>query len=254
LCERGAADEPLALQVGAGDCFHVYPLFTSAGGRLLHEPPKQGWDADAMLAAESRAAFARLGALGEQGQRILRREIHRERAIALFTQGRTPYLVCAGWAVGDARAAGLRIGLSPMPAFADGGPPRSMVAVHGFCLANASANKSIAQDLIADYLTRTEVALALYAAQPRTPALRAGRDSVAAADEPMATFHELCERGDLIPSTEDSVAMFSIFHEAECAVLAGESTDTVLRRMSRSLARARSGADTATYSDTRSVP
>jgi arabinogalactan oligomer / maltooligosaccharide transport system substrate-binding protein len=235
LCAAGRAEVPLALQVGDGDGFYIYPLFTSAGGRLFQRLPGGDWDADALTDAASAAAFARIRALGEQGEGILRRAVDRDPAIELFTGGRTAYLVCAPWAVGEARRAGIQLGASAVPGFADGGPARSLVAVHGFFLASAGTNKSIAQDLIGEYLTRTDVSLALYDAQPRTPALRTALDRVRETDALTTVFHEQCANGDMIPSTTDVGPMWNAFHVAESAIVAGADVNTVLRRLRQSV-------------------
>ncbi|MCZ7436823.1 extracellular solute-binding protein [Micromonospora sp. WMMC241] len=236
LCAAGRAEMPLALQVGTGDAFYVYPFFTSAGGRLFRRRADGGWDLDDLVGAGATAAFRRLRALGEQGEGILQRAIDRDRAMELFLTGRTPYLVGAPWAIGEARRVGIRLAVSPVPGFADGGPARSLVAVHGFYLSSTSANKSIAQDLIGEYLTRTDLALALYAAQPRTPALRNTFDRVRRTDPSTAVFHEQCMNGDLIPSGPDVGPLFKAFHEAECDVVAGGDVEGALRRLRQAVA------------------
>ena len=230
LCRAGRAREPLALQVGTGDAFYVYPLYTSAGGRLFVPDADGAWDVEAIAGPESAAAFRRLRALGEKGERILRREIDRDLALALFIKAETPYLVCAAWAVGEVRAAGIPVEVSPVPPFADGQPARSLVATHGLFLASSARNKIIAQDLIVDYMTRTEVALALHASQPRTPALRSGLEEVLASDPASAVYSQQCEVGDIIPSGTDAVAMFDVFHRAEREVVAGVDVEAVMRR------------------------
>jgi arabinogalactan oligomer/maltooligosaccharide transport system substrate-binding protein len=241
LCAAGRAEAPLALQVGKGDGFYVYPLFTSAGGRLFQQLRNGGWDPDALSDAGSAAGFGRLRALGEAGEGILRREVDRDRAIALFTQGRTPYLVAAPWAIGEAQQAGMKIGVSPVPGFAGAGPARSLVAVHGFYLASAGRNKSIAQDLVGEHLTRTDIALALYAAQPRTPMLRSALDHVRRTDSLAAVFHDQCAEGDLIPSDPGVERMWEIFHRAEIEVVAGDGVDAVLRRLRQAVVEANAG-------------
>jgi arabinogalactan oligomer/maltooligosaccharide transport system substrate-binding protein len=235
LCRARRAREPMALQVGTGDAFYVYPLYTSAGGRLFVRAADGAWDPEAIARPASAAAFDRLRALGEQGERILRREIDRDRAIALFIRRETPYLVCAPWAVGQIRTAGVPVAVSPVPPFADGGPTRSLVATHGLFLASSARNKIIAQDLIADYMTRTDVALALHAAQPRTPALRSGLEEVLEADPASAVYDDQCQAGDIIPSGPDTVPLFSAFHRAECDAIAGSDVDSVMRRFFNSI-------------------
>ena len=235
LCVAGRASLPVALQVGGGDCFYVYPWFTSAGGRLIAETGG-AWDTVAMTGPGSTAAFARLAALGRPAERVLTTELDRDGAVSAFNQGRTPYLVCAAYGVGEARAAGIPVGVSRMPPFADGSTARSLVAVHGFFLGATGRNKTIAQDLIIDYLTRREVALALYAAQPRTPALRTA--VLSTSDSEATPFHEACEAGDLIPSTPDSPAIFAAFHRAEVAAITGTDVAVVMRALTQSVRQA----------------
>jgi maltose-binding protein MalE len=235
LCGANRSSDPVALQVGTGDGFYVYPLYSSAGGRLFSRDSDGGWDVNAVAGAGSAAALGRLRALGEQGEGILRREIDRDAAIRTFIEGRTPYLVCAPWGMGEARAAGVRVAASPMPPFENAQPARSLIAVHGFFLASASRNKAIAQDLIGEHLTRTEVALALYAAQPRTPALRTALDSVFGSDAEARVFHDQCEVGDLIPSAPDVVAMWEMFNRAEVDTVAGDGVEAVVQRLRQSV-------------------
>ncbi len=235
LCAAGVVSQPFVVQVGTGDGFYVYPLYSSAGGRMFARTADGHWDPDEVAGSGSAAAFTRLRALGEQGEGILRRAIDRDAAIALFTQGQTPYVVCAPWGVGEARAAGVPLAVSPVPPFEDGEPARSMVTVHGFFLASASRNKSIAQDLIADYMTRSDVAMALYAAQPRTPALRSALDKVLDADAASAIFHRQCELGNLIPSGPEVAAIWAAFHRAEVDIVAGDGVEPVTRRLVQAL-------------------
>ncbi|MFI2710636.1 extracellular solute-binding protein [Micromonospora sp. NPDC018662] len=249
VCAEGRAEVPVALQVGDGDAFYVYPLFTSAGGRLFHRLPGGGWDPDALTGEDCAAAFRRLRALGEQGEGILQRAIDRDRAMELFLTGRTPYLVGAPWAIGEARRAGIKLAVSAVPGFVGGAPARSLVAVHGFYLSSTSANKSIAQDLIGEYLTRTDLAMALYAAQPRTPALRNTLDRVRRTDPSTAVFHDQCMTGDLIPSTSDVAGLFEAFHVAECEVVAGGEVDGVLRRLRQAVADINGGRLRASIDD-----
>ena len=127
------------------------------------------------------------------------------------------------------------VAVSPVPPFADGAPARSLVAVHGFYLASTSRNKRVAQDLISHHMTRTEVAMALYAAQPRTPALRSALDKVLASDAASAIFHRQCETGDIIPSDPEIVDVWDVFHKAEVDIVAGYPVEPVLRSLQQRL-------------------
>jgi maltose-binding protein MalE len=136
LCQEGMCTDPAAIQVGSGDGFYIYPLFTSAGGRIFSRSPDGKWDVDAIAGAASSAAFQRLAQLGEIGEGILRREVDRDTAVAMFTAKRTPYLVCAPWGFSPARAAGIRFAVSEVPPFEGEGPTQPLVAFHGFFLAS----------------------------------------------------------------------------------------------------------------------
>jgi arabinogalactan oligomer / maltooligosaccharide transport system substrate-binding protein len=235
LCQRGLCSNPAAIQVGGGDGFYIYPLFTSAGGRIFSRTPDGNWDADTIAGTASAAAFQRLAQLGEAGEGILRREVDRDAAVAMFTAGQTPYLVCAPWAFSPARAANIHFAVSEIPPFEGGEPPRSLVAFHGFFLASAGENKPIAQELILDYLTRLEVALALYSSQPRPPALQVALAKVSADDVEAALYRRQTESGDLIPATADVGDVWASFNRAEVAAVSGEDVPAAMRRLRSAL-------------------
>ena len=231
LCDKGLCSNPAAIQVGSGDGFYIYPLFTSAGGRILSRTSDGKWDADAIAGVASSAAFQRLAQLGERGEGILRCEVDRDAAVAMFTAGRTPYLVGAPWAFGPARAASMHFAVSEVPPFEGGEPTQSIVAFHGFFLASAGKNKRIAQELILDYLTRLEVALALYSSQPRPPALKVALEKVSSYDADAALYRRQSELGDIIPSAADVANVWASFHQAEVAAVRGEDVPTAMRRL-----------------------
>jgi arabinogalactan oligomer / maltooligosaccharide transport system substrate-binding protein len=230
LCQKGLCSEPAAIQVGSGDGFYIYPFFTSAGGRIFSRTQDGKWNVDAIAGAASSAAFKRLAQLGEKGEGILRREVDRDTAVAMFKAGRTAYLVCAPWAFGPARAAGLNFAVSEIPPFEGGEAPRSLVAFHGFFLASAGKNKRIAQELILDYLTRLEVALALYSSQPRPPALKVALQKVSS-HEDAALYRRQSEFGDVIPSTANVGDVWASFNQAEVAAVRGEDVPAAMRRL-----------------------
>jgi len=235
MCAAGLADEPVAIQVGSGDGFHIYPLFSSLGGRIFVRDGSGGWNRDAMAGQAARNAFQRIANLGELGDRILRREISRDRALELFTRRRTPYFVSAPWAIGPSRDAGVCVEVSPVPPFVNGEPAQSFVAVHGFFFPAAGKNKVIARDLVLDFLTRIDVAEALYRTQPRSPTLVAAVEKFYADDARTAVYRRLFEVGEMIPSSRDVASIWEAFHQAETGAVAGVSLDVVMRDLSRSI-------------------
>ncbi len=178
LCSGGSVAEPVAIQVGEGDGFYVYPLLSSLGGKIFARTADGRWDQEALAGQSSARAFRRIVELGEKGDRVLRREINRDVAISLFVEGRTPYLLCAPWAIGPARDAGIRVAASTVPPFEGGAPARSLIAVHGFFFPTAGKNKAIARELVYDFLTRMDIAEALYWPSPvHRHSLRPSRSS-----------------------------------------------------------------------------
>ncbi|BCB76969.1 hypothetical protein GCM10022251_44520 [Phytohabitans flavus] len=246
LRAAGRADEALVVQVGAGgDPYYMYPLLLAAGGWLFGRGADGRPDARRLgaTAAETVAGFERIRGLGARGSGVLRLEIDKERATALFEAGRAPYLICASRVVSDARRAGLPFAVGPVPPFAGNEPVRPFVSVHGFFLTRRGRNKTIAQDLAAHYLTRTDVALSLYDIQPRPPALRSALDEVVARDPTMAAFYAECRAGDLMPSLPEMRQVWSALGKAEVELVTGAATDPVVRRLAQSLREALPAAE-----------
>jgi maltose-binding protein MalE len=228
------SDHGLVMQIGAnGDPYYMYPLLVAAGGWLF------GRDHDGRLdttvvglgAPETLGAFERFRRLGVLGTGTLRPEIGREHVTALFSAGRTPYLICASRVVEDARRAGLSFAVGPVPAFAGFPPVRAFVSVHGFFLTRRGRNKTIAQDLAAQYLTRTDVSLALYGNQPRPPALRAALEQVLDQDPMMAAFYRECQAGDLMPSIPEMSEVWRLLAKAEVDLVLGAPAAPTVRRL-----------------------
>jgi len=241
LRAAGRADEALVVQVGAdGDPYYMYPLLLAAGGWIFGRDAEGRPDPTQLgvTAPETIRAFGRFRELGAQGRRVLRREIDKERATALFEAGRAPYLICASRVVSDAREAGLRFAVGPVPPYEGHAPVRPFVSVHGFFLTRRGRNKTIARDLAAHHLTRTRVALSLFDTQPRPPALRTALDEVVARDDTMAAFYAECRAGDLMPSLPEMRQVWTALAKAEVELVAGAETDPVVRRLAAALKEA----------------
>lgn len=246
LRAAGRADEALVVQVGAdGDPYYMYPLLLAAGGWLFGRGAQGRPDPGRLgvTAPETIRAFERFRELGAQGIGVLRREIDKERATALFQAGRAPYLICASRVVSDLREAGLRFAVGPVPPYEGEAPVRPFVSVHGFFLTRRGRNKTIAQDLAAHYLTRTDVALSLYDIQPRPPALRTALDEVVARDPTMADFYAECRAGDLMPSLPEMRQVWTALAKAEVELVAGAEADPVIRRLVAALREALPAAE-----------
>jgi arabinogalactan oligomer/maltooligosaccharide transport system substrate-binding protein len=224
----GEASEILCLQVGdQGDAYHIYPLYTSGGGYLFGTTGDGTWDPSDLGVGtdESKAAFEKIRELGEAGAGALKRSISGDNAIPTFAEGNCAFLVSGPWATNDIKEAGITYDLSPVPPFAGGDTAQPFVGAQVFFVASQGNNKAVAQEFVANYLTATELAVALYEAEPRPPALTAALEQVQADDPDLAKFVEAAENGVPMPSIPEMAAIWEPFGTAEAAIVGGADVD-----------------------------
>ncbi|MFB7945801.1 extracellular solute-binding protein [Kitasatospora phosalacinea] len=208
----------------SGDTYHMYPLYSSGGGYLFGSTATG--DADpgdlGVGSPASVAAFEKIAALGEGGAGVLRRSFTSDNSAAAFTSGKTPFLVAGPWRLADARTAGTHYAITPVPGFAGGSTARSFVGVQSFFVASKGANKALAQEFVAQTLGSVEVADALYAAEPRLPALKEALSHARAADPDVAAFEEAAELGVPLPSIPQMAAIWGPFNTLVHSVVKGD--------------------------------
>ena len=235
--EKKAA-EILCLQVGQnGDAYHSYPLFTSAGGYLFGTDAAGGYDKNDLGVGkpESIAAFAKIRALGEKGDGALKRSITMENSIATFTAGKCAYLISGPWAVTDAKKAKIAYDISPVPGFAGGKPAQPFLGVQSFYVAARGKNKALAQEFVTNYVTTPELAVALYQAEPRPPALTAAFDQVKGADPDLAKWIEAGKHAVPLPAIPEMATIWDPFGKAESAVIGGADPKTALTAAAKTI-------------------
>jgi len=224
LKAEGKVSEIMSLQVGQnGDAYHAYPLYTSAGGYLFGTKPNGDYDPKdlGITKPESQAAFAKIAALGEKGEGALKRSIDDKNAISTFTGGKAAFLVSGPWALTDIKKAGLKYDITPVPGFAGGKPAQPFVGVQAFYVASKGKNKTVAQEFVANYVTKTDLAKALYDAEPRPPALTAALDMVKASDPDAQKFLDAGKNGVILPAIPEMAAIWDPFGKAESAIIGG---------------------------------
>ncbi|PWR07154.1 maltose ABC transporter substrate-binding protein [Micromonospora acroterricola] len=225
------ATETLCLQVGQnGDAYHIYPLYTSAGGYLFGTGANGDYDPKDLGVGKpaSVEAFKKIGALGEKGAGVLKRSISDTNSIATFTGKKCAYLISGPWAVADVKKASIRYDISAIPGFAGGKEAQPFVGVQAFYVAAKGKNKALAQEFVANYTTTPELAVALYNAEPRPPALTAALDQVKGSDPDLAKFQEAGRNGQVLPAIPAMAAIWDPFGKAEAAVIGGaDPTSTI---------------------------
>ncbi|SCL18540.1 sugar ABC transporter substrate-binding protein [Micromonospora inyonensis] len=218
------ATEILCLQSGQnGDAYHIYPLYTSAGGYLFGTAANGDYDPKDLGVGkpESIAAFQKIAKLGEKGEGALKRSITGENSIATFTGKKCAFLVSGPWAVTDAKKAGIKYDISPVPGFAGGKEAQPFVGVQAFYVAAKGKNKALAQEFVANRVSTPELAVALYNAEPRPPALTAALDQVKGTDPDLAKFQEAGKNGQVLPAIPAMAAIWDPFGKAEAAIIGG---------------------------------
>lgn len=216
--------EILCLQSGQnGDAYHIYPLYTSAGGYLFGTAANGDYDPKDLGVGkpESIAAFQKIAKLGEKGEGALKRSITPENSIASFGAKKCAFLVSGPWAIADAKKANITYDISPVPGFADGKEAAPFVGVQAFYVAAKGKNKALAQEFVTNYVTKPELAVALYQAEPRPPALTAAFDQVKGEDPDLAKFSEAGKNGQVLPAIPAMAAIWDPFGKAEAAVIGG---------------------------------
>ncbi|KKK05365.1 maltose ABC transporter substrate-binding protein [Micromonospora sp. HK10] len=216
--------EILCLQAGQnGDAYHVYPLYASGGGYLFGTTANGDYDPKDLGVGkpESIAAFQKIAKLGEKGDGALKRSITGENSIATFTGKKCAFLVSGPWAVADAKKANIAYDISPVPGFAGGKEAAPFVGVQAFYVAAKGKNKALAQEFVTNYVTKPELAVALYRAEPRPPALTAAFDQVKSEDPDLAKWLEAGKNGQVLPAIPAMAAIWDPFGKAEAAVIGG---------------------------------
>ncbi|MFI5892932.1 extracellular solute-binding protein [Actinoplanes sp. NPDC051513] len=224
LVSSKKASEILCLQVGqTGDAYHLYPLYSSAGGYLFGTTATGDYDPKdlGVGTAASKEAFKKIAALGEKGSKALKRSITSDNSIATFTGKKCAYLVSGPWAVTDVKKAGIKYDITPVPAFAGGKPAQPFLGVQTFYVAAKGKNKALAQEFVTNYVTTPDLAVALYQAEPRPPALIAAFDQVKAGDPDLAKWQEAGKNAIPLPAIPEMAAIWDPFGKAEAAVVGG---------------------------------
>lgn len=238
LKDSGKVSNIMSLQVGqTGDAYHIYPLMTSGGGYLFgtkangdYDPSDLGVDKPGTV-----AAFQKIAAMGEKGSGALTRSITADNAIPTFTSGKTAFLISGPWAIPDVKKAGIHYDISPIPAFAGGKPASPFVGVQAFYVASKGKSKALAAEFVTNYLTQTDLQVALYQANPRPPALTAALDQVKAGDPDIQKFFDAGKGGTTMPAIPQMAAIWDPLGKAEAAIIGGADVSATLAAAAKTI-------------------
>jgi arabinogalactan oligomer / maltooligosaccharide transport system substrate-binding protein len=213
----------LGMQVGtAGDAYHWHPLYTAGGGYIFGTNPDGSYNPQDMgVGGEgSIAAAEKLAALEEAG--VVSASQTQDIAKEAFNTGKLAWWITGPWNVTPAVEAGVDLQVCPVPTWADGQTSSPMVGVQAMLLsAFSTENKVIAQTFLNDYVATEAFQDAMYAADPRPPALTASLNKVTS-DPIVAGFVEYGKQGIPQPNIVEMAAVWAELGLAEVDVLNGK--------------------------------
>ena len=215
----------------AGKVTNIMSLQVGANGD--YDPADLGVDKPASV-----EAFKKIAALGEKGSGALTRSITGDNAIPTFTGGKTAFLISGPWAVADIKKAGVKYDITPIPAFAGGKPAQPFVGVQAFYVASKGRSKALANEFITNYLTKPELQVALYQANPRPPALVAALEQVKGTDPDIQKWLDAGKGGAVLPAIPAMAAVWDPFGKAEAAIVGGADVQTTLAAAGKAITEA----------------
>jgi arabinogalactan oligomer/maltooligosaccharide transport system substrate-binding protein len=233
---------PLALQVGkpddeghAGDPYHLWPLFASAGGSFFGWRPPVAEDRTRIAGtfADPRSwrpgfidAFTRIAVLGSGpgGSGALRPEVSRAQALAVFLDGRAPFFICSSRALKSIKAKEMEITVGEVPGLGTH-PAQTMVSVYGFFIYRDAPNERAARDLLSSYLSNPQAGVELNRIQPLVPVQPAAMSYLAERDPLLRPYIDQCRNGMIMPSYPKMREAWRLLGQTEYKVLAGEGGD-----------------------------
>jgi arabinogalactan oligomer/maltooligosaccharide transport system substrate-binding protein len=238
LKAAGKVSEIMALPVGPnGDAYHMYPIYTSAGGYLFGRTSQGDYDPkDLGLARpEATRAFEKIRELGEKGDGALKRSISPDNVTSIFTGKKTAFLLSGPWQIPDIQKSGVKYAITPIPGFRGGKEARPFVGVQAMYVASKGRFKSLAQEFATNYFIQPEVALSLYKADQRPPPLKAAFAEVSKRDPDMARILAAGKDGDIMPAIPEMATVWDPLGKAESATIGGAAPGSTVAAAAKAI-------------------
>jgi arabinogalactan oligomer/maltooligosaccharide transport system substrate-binding protein len=225
LKAAGKVEEVLAYPVGpTGNPYFINPLYSSGGGYIFGTNAAGDFDpADLGVGTPgSIAAYEKIGALGEKGSNVLKRSISSDNALTLFTGKKAAYLVEGPWQLPNLKETGFEYDISAVPGFAGGETASPFITVDAAYVASKGKNKTLAQEFVANYFSRTDVLQTYFTAAPGVPASEALLETIKTSDPLAVKVAEIgAAQGQIMPSIPEMAAVWDPLGKAQAAVIAG---------------------------------
>lgn len=194
------------------DPYHEFPFLSALGGYIF------GYDKEGKLnpcdvGLDSPGAIAGAKILQDLfAEGLIPAGLDWDTWTSLFTEGRIAMVITGPWFVGRAKAAGIDIGVAPIPPI-QGKNPKPFVGVQGVMVSAFSPNLPLVFDFLFNYFATKETMLALYAKDPRIPAFLPAYKEVAE-DPILRGFAESIANGVPMPNIPQMSAVWGAWYDA----------------------------------------
>ena len=213
----------LVQQVGkVGNAYYTYPYLSAFGGGIFATKANGDYDASKVIvnSAGSIKGATELAKLGKA--KVLTTNVDDTNAEAIFDGGKAPYFFTGPWATPNAKKAGIKYAISPLPSI-DGKPMQPFLGVQMFYVSAKAKNAAFAQEFVTNYVSRKDVQLALFKAGGRPPALKEAYDEVAKNDKDVQGFHAAGLGGKAMPNIPAMNSVWAPLGQAAADVISGKA-------------------------------
>jgi arabinogalactan oligomer/maltooligosaccharide transport system substrate-binding protein len=215
--QAAGTEFPILLQVGdTGDPYTMYPLQNSFGAPVFVQNDDGSYTSELGMGGDEGRNFAKwLQAQGQAG--ILDTAVTYDIAVQAFADGKSPFIIGGPWMLGSFE--GLNLSIDPIPS-AGGQTAAPFVGVPGFFVSAKSQNTILATNFLLNYVATDDVALAMYEAGDRPPALKSAAET-ASSDPITAGFLEVGKSGAPMPSIPEMASVWTFWGVTEAQIISG---------------------------------
>lgn len=220
----GKVTNVLIQQVGkTGNAYYTYPYLSAFDGGIFATKSNGDYD-PAKVIVNSPGSVKGAGELAKLGKaKVLTTNVGDENAEGLFDTGKAPFFITGPWAVPNAKKAGIKYEITPLPTLG-GGQMQPFLGVQMFYVSAKAKNGPLAQEFVTNYVPRKDIQLAFYEAGGRPPALTEAYNEVAAKDKDVKAWFEAGKGGQPMPNIPAMNAVWGPLGQAAADVIAGKAT------------------------------
>jgi arabinogalactan oligomer/maltooligosaccharide transport system substrate-binding protein len=245
LKNSGKVKEVMAWPIGAtGNPYFINPLYTSGGGYMFGTDAEGNFDPSDLGVATQGAveAYQKISVLGEGGKGVLKRSISTDNALTLFQEGKTAFMVEGPWQLPNLEGGKVKYDVSAIPGFEGGKPASPFITVDAAYVASKGKNKTLAQEFVTNFWSRTDISQAYYDAAQGVPANKEVLAAIESSAPLVVKVAEAgAENGQIMPSIPAMAAVWDPLGKAEAAVVAGKDPQSTITSAAEAIKKAIEG-------------